>query len=75
MLASYGVDIADEVREVREELPVGPLKDEMMTPMATRLMESARSLGLEWRKLDKFMYQDRWKPGYSFGHYGDPCPS
>ncbi|MEW6364892.1 MAG: FAD-dependent oxidoreductase [Acidobacteriota bacterium] len=71
MLAAYGVDLAQDVAEVRRELPVGPLKDEMMTPMATRLMESAQRLGFKWQKLDKFMYQDRWKPEYRFGYYGD----
>jgi choline dehydrogenase-like flavoprotein len=35
-------------------------------------MDSARGLGYNWQKLDKLMYQDRWKPGYPFGHYGDP---
>ena len=43
-----------------------------MTPMARKIMESARSLGYDWKKLDKFMYQDRWRPGYRFGYYGDP---
>ena len=65
MLAAYGVDIRDEVREARSELPIAPLKDEMMTPMATRLMESAQRIGLDWHKLDKFMFQDRWSPGYA----------
>ena len=72
MLKSYGIDIRDEVKELREELPVAPLKDEMVGPMSTRLMESAQDLGYDWNKLNKFMYQDRWKPGYRFGHYGDP---
>ena len=72
ILAAYGVDITDEVREAHSELPIAPLKDEMMTPMATRLMESARRLGFDWRKLDKFMFQNRWKPGTPFGHFGDP---
>jgi choline dehydrogenase-like flavoprotein len=72
MLAKYGVDLTDVVDEARRELPVGPLKDEMMTPIASRLMESAQRLGFNWNKLDKFMYQDRWKPEYAFGHYGDP---
>jgi choline dehydrogenase-like flavoprotein len=71
MFKAYGVDLADDVEEVRRELPVAPLKDEMMTPMATRLMESAQQLGLDWRKLDKFMYQERWKPQYAFGYFGD----
>jgi choline dehydrogenase-like flavoprotein len=57
---------------VRTELPIDPLKDEMMGPMASRIMESALDLGYKWQKLDKFMYQDRWKPEYPFSHYGDP---
>ena len=72
MLASHGIHIQEEVDEARRELPIAPLKDEMMTPMATRIMESARSLGYNWNKLDKFMYQDRWDPSFAFGYYGDP---
>jgi choline dehydrogenase-like flavoprotein len=72
MLASYGVDIRREVKALREELPVAPLKDEMVGPMSRRIMESARDLGYDWQKLDKLMYQDRWTPGTPFGHYGDP---
>jgi len=72
MLKSYGVDIVDEVEEVMNELPVEPLKDEMVGPMSKRIMESAQDLGYDWKKLYKFMYQDRWKPEYKFSHYGDP---
>jgi choline dehydrogenase-like flavoprotein len=72
MLKSYGIDIAAELEEIRKELPIAPLKDEMIGPMSKRIMESAQDLGYNWQKLDKFMYQDRWKPGYPFGHYGDP---
>jgi choline dehydrogenase-like flavoprotein len=39
--------------------------------MATRLMASAQRIGLDWHKLDKFMFQNRWSPGTPFGHYGD----
>lgn len=72
MLKSHGVDITAEIEEARRELPVAPLKDEMMGPMARRIMASAQDLGYDWQKLDKFMYQDRWKPEYPFSHYGDP---
>jgi choline dehydrogenase-like flavoprotein len=72
MLKTYGIDISNEVKELREELPVAPLKDDMVGPMSNRIMQSANELGYNWKKLDKFMYQDRWKPGYEFGHYGDP---
>jgi len=72
MLKAHGIDITGEVDELMTELPVGPLKDEMVGPMAWRLMESAHDLGYDWKKLNKFMYQDKWRPGYRFGHYGDP---
>jgi len=72
MLASYGVDIRQEVKALREELPLAPLKDEMVGPMSRRIMESALDLGYDWQKLDKLMYQERWTPGTPFGHYGDP---
>ncbi len=72
MLKSYGIDISLEVDELRKELPVAPLKDEMIGSMSKRIMESAQDLGYDWQKLDKFMFQDRWKPEYKFGHYGDP---
>ncbi len=72
MLKSYGIDVSEELEEARKELPIGPLKDEMITPMAKRIMESAQSLGYNWKKLDKFMYQDRWTPDKKFGYYGDP---
>jgi choline dehydrogenase-like flavoprotein len=72
MLTSHGIDIREEVSELKKELPVAPLKEMMVGPMARRIMESAQDLGYHWKKLDKFMYQDRWKPEYPFGHYGDP---
>jgi len=72
MLKERGIDITGHVKEARRELHVGPLKDEMITPMAARIMESAQELGYDWQKLDKFMFQERWKPEYRFGYYGDP---
>ncbi len=72
MLKKYGIDVTKEEEEARRELPIGTLKDEMITPMARRIMESARALGYDWKPLQKFMYQNRWKPGFRFGYYGDP---
>lgn len=71
MLRKYGVDLATEVQEARAELPIAKLKAEMVTPMTSRLMASAQQIGLDWQMLDKFMYQDRWKPEYPFGYFGD----
>jgi choline dehydrogenase-like flavoprotein len=73
MLRRYGVDVSAEVQEARTELPIAPLKAELVTPMTSRLMQSARQIGLDWQMLDKFMYQDRWRADYpAFGYYGDP---
>ncbi len=72
MLKRHGIDITAEAKEIRKELPIAPLKDEMIGPMSQRIMDSAQDLGYKWQKLDKFMYQDRWKTGMPFGHYGDP---
>jgi len=74
MLESHGVNIREEVEELRNELPIGPLRDDIMGPKAKRIMNSARELGYRWDKLDKFMYQDRFDPNQHPAHYyyGDP---
>lgn len=72
MLSTYGIDVKNEEKEARKELPIATLKPAMVTPMASRIMESAKSLGYDWNLIEKFMYQDRWSPGDPFGYYGDP---
>ena len=72
MLASHGIDIAHEVEEVKKEIPVMPLKDELFGPMARRIMESARELGYPWEKLPKFIYQDKCRSNCYKCNYG--CP-
>jgi len=68
----YGVDLSSAVDYMKKELPVAPLKDEMIGPMANSIWKSAIELGYDWHKLEKIMFQDRWRPEYCFGHYGDP---
>ncbi|MCM5681410.1 GMC family oxidoreductase N-terminal domain-containing protein [Schlegelella sp. S2-27] len=67
----HGVDLSVDAAAARAELPIAPLADAMMTPMARRLLNSARDVGLPWAKLDKNMYQERWTPEHRFGYYGD----
>ncbi|TRZ50696.1 GMC family oxidoreductase [bacterium] len=55
----YGVNIRDEVADIKKEVPIGPLKDELIGPMAGRIAQSARDLGYDWQKLNKFVYQDK----------------
>lgn len=59
MLKSYGIDVTQELKETKEELPISPLPDEWIPPISWRIMESAQELGLDWGKLDKFIYHDR----------------
>jgi choline dehydrogenase-like flavoprotein len=71
MLRRHGVDLRSDVADARAELRPAPIRDDMMTPMARRLSDAARQLGLDWIRLDKFMDQERWRPGSRFGYYGD----
>lgn len=72
MLKSHGLDIGDEVAEAKKELPVAPLSDGLVGPMATRIMSSARDLGYDWQKLPKFIYQDKCSAECWRCNYG--CP-
>lgn len=62
MFAKYGIDLRPEVAEVKQELPIAPLSDDLLGPAARRIMESARDLGYDWNKLPKIAYQDKCRP-------------
>jgi choline dehydrogenase-like flavoprotein len=70
--AELGVDLADELASLRAELPLGPLPDSLVGPMAARIMASARSLGLDWHKLDKLIRPGTCRSGCWRCAYG--CP-
>ena len=72
MLQKYGLDIRTEIEEVREELPVAPLRDDLIGPGARRIMQSARELGYDWHKLPKFVFQDQCRARCWRCDYG--CP-
>lgn len=72
MLKSYGVDINKEVEEIKKELPIAPLADELVGPMARRIMQSAKDLGYSWQKLSKLVYQDKCRPNCDKCNLG--CP-
>jgi len=59
MLKSYGVDINSEVEEIRKEVPVAPLADELMSPAGALFLDSALDLGYDAKKLNKFIIQDK----------------
>ncbi len=72
MLKTYGIDITKEIEEIHAELPTSPLSDNLVGPMAKRIMESAIDLGYDWQKLPKFIYQDKCKTDCWRCNYG--CP-
>ncbi len=58
----YGIDLAPEVREIYQEIPIQPLPPELIGPGATRIMDSARAIGLDWNPLDKWIRPDKCVP-------------
>ncbi|TWI61772.1 choline dehydrogenase-like flavoprotein [Pseudoduganella lurida] len=72
VFAALGIDLADDERALRAELPLGPLPDDLVGPMARRLMEAAQSLGLGWHKLDKMIRPAQCRTGCWRCVYG--CP-
>ena len=72
MLRKHGVEIEKEIEEVKSEVPYAPLSDDLIGPMAKRIMESARDLGYDWQKMPKLIYQDKCKANCWKCVYG--CP-
>ena len=59
MFDSYEIDLRSDVADVRQELPIMPLADDLIGPAARKIMESAQDLGYEWSKLPKIVFQDK----------------
>ena len=72
LFAQHSIDLAPALAELRAELPIGPLPDSLVGPMATRIMTGARTLGLEWDKLEKMIRPQRCRSGCWRCAYG--CP-
>lgn len=72
LFARYGIDLSAELQLFRDELPMGPLPDALIGPMASRLMQAGQSAGLAWRKLDKMIRPQICRSGCWRCVYG--CP-
>lgn len=72
MFAAHGIDLANELAQLRAELPIAPLPDALVGPMAHRLTAGARAAGLDWQKLDKMIRPARCRTGCWRCVYG--CP-
>jgi choline dehydrogenase-like flavoprotein len=72
MFAAHGIDLAPALAELSAELPMAPLPDELIGPMARRMMDAARALSLDWNKLDKMIRPQSCRSGCWRCVYG--CP-
>lgn len=72
LFAKYGIDLQPALDALRLELPMAPLPDPLIGPMAKRIMQSAKALGHNWQKLDKMIYPDKCRAGCWRCTYG--CP-
>ena len=72
MFAAHGIDLAPALGALRAELPIGPLPDALVGPMAMRILQGARSLGMDWQKLDKMIRPQKCRSGCWRCLYG--CP-
>jgi len=72
MFAAHGIDLAPALAAWRAELPMAPLPDALVGPMAGRILEAARGLGLPWHKLDKMIRPQACRSGCWRCVYG--CP-
>ena len=73
MLSAYGVDIKDEVEEIRSQVPTDQLSDELMSPAGKVFYDSAKELGYDVHRLNKFIYQEKCEPDCAKCCYG--CPT
>jgi len=72
MFAAHGIDLEPALAAWRAELPMAPLPDNLVGPMAARIMAAARARGLAWRKLDKMIRPAACRTGCWRCVYG--CP-
>ncbi len=72
MFKNYGVDISAEVGEMKADLPMAPLPDELMGAGPNAFLKSAVDLGYDAHKLNKFIYPSKCKLNCQRCMYG--CP-
>jgi len=69
---ALGIDLAPALELCRAELRIGPLPDQLLGPMARRIMQAALDAGLPWQKLDKMIRPALCRTGCWRCVYG--CP-
>ena len=72
MFAKYGIDLEPALQVLRQEIPMAPLPDRLVGPMAARIAEAAQALGHDWHRLDKMILPEKCRAGCWRCVYG--CP-
>ncbi len=72
MFAAHGIDLAPALQALSAELPMAPLPDALIGPMAARIMQGAQALDLKWNKLNKMIRPQQCRTGCWRCVYG--CP-
>ncbi len=67
-----GIDLTQEIEDVKKLVPLETLPDSLMGPMAHTISDAATALGLNWQKLDKFIHMDQCRSQCHRCSYG--CP-
>jgi hypothetical protein len=58
----YGIDVASECTEFWNEVPCKPLPEHLWGEAPLRIMDAARSIGVDWNPLNKMMRHDKCIP-------------
>lgn len=61
-----GIDLGREYDEARRELPLGELRDDLLSPQARRLKDAAVAAGYDWKKKLMLIDQSTCTGGYSY---------
>ncbi len=72
MFAKYGIDISNEVDEIKQEVPVTDVPDKLLGPAAKILTKSAQELGYDWKKIPKFLRAENCRTNCNKCYFG--CP-
>ncbi len=72
MLKSYGVDISAEVEEMKQDVPLSTLPDELMGRGPSAFLNSAQDLGYDAHKLNHFIEPAKCELNCQLCMYG--CP-
>jgi choline dehydrogenase-like flavoprotein len=70
LFEKYDINLSNEAKEIKEELGVQTVPDELIGPGAKIITQSARDLGFNWEKIQKFLTVENCKTNCNSCYYG-----